>query len=130
VTRNFIREVAPEKRLEAAETVKSWGYFRDIPEAEDSHWFSWGEGMLAWFQPVVDDWIFTLHVCASPDAPKRDAANVEKMKIAAEVIAELLGAKVLVCPLDDSPAHLAIRKLLVSRGWEENQHGCVKQLGD
>lgn len=129
--KRFFREVDPSKRLDAAKTVQSWGYGREIPEAEESHWVSWGDDSFAWFQPVVDDEIFSLHACTSPDAPKRDAVNIERTKIAIEVIAELLGAKVLVCAFDeDTPAYRAMRKLLVSRGgWVENPHGCVKQLG-
>ena len=92
---------------------------------------SWGDDSFAWFQPVVDDEIMALHACTSPDAPKRDAVNIERVELAIEVVAELLGAKVLVCAFpEDTPANRSIRQTLVSRGgWVENPHGCVKQLG-
>ena len=128
--RRYFREIPQEKRLEAAATAIGWGYSREIPEAEECHWFSGGEDSLAWLQPGPPESeapVLSLHACRAPDAETRGVADIERTKMALEVGAELLGAEYLAVMLD--PGSTAIRKALVSRGWDENESGCWKQLG-
>lgn len=114
-----------------ADQVRAWGYPREVSEAEYSQWVTWGTDSVSWFEPTNEPTVFSLHACTKPGTDKRDADNIQRIEIAIEVVAELLGAEALVSLLPkDMPGNVAIRKALVSRGgWVESEHGVTKPLG-
>ena len=113
-----------------AAKVREWGYPRDLDERDEkASWVSWGDDILAWFQMVIPQ-VATFHVCSHPDTRAGPQLASERTRVAIEVYAELMGAETIAVGLiEDTPAHDAMRRYLVSRGWLENEWGCAKALG-
>ncbi len=101
--------------LDAADAVCSWGFPRAIsqPEIASGLWFRMGHGVVFWFEAFQSDAPDSafIHLCVDPNA--RSRWPVRRWHIAAQVIAELMGARWLVA----SPCSGAILDYALRLGW-------------
>jgi hypothetical protein len=130
----YVREVMAEERCAAAAMAMAWGYPRPIEEdeAERSSWVRYGDDVLVWFESCELPKTLKLHGCAAPSA--RGALGSPRAMIAAEVVAELLGAERLwafaaVPGSSSPPPPRAMRRYLRMRGWQECEFGNFRDLG-
>ncbi len=135
----IFREVPVVERPECANIVKSWGYPREITDADvQGTWIKAlepGNGKrlmgLAWFTPGPDPRSVSLHATGLSSL---QPLGTEKNLHALEVIAGLMGAdRLYACLMPEHAAQgvpaAAMHRYLRIRGWHEDEWGSYREIG-
>ena len=114
-----IRELTePDDIREAAEDAQTWGFLRPIEPHEITlgSWFRMGRGVVWWYEPPLEEvpGAAFLHMAVAPRV--RGHWPIRRWHIAAQVIAELMGASYLLAQVE-SPQ---VKAYLVRLGWRED----------
>ena len=132
--RRFIRACEP-----APEVVREWGYPRELSAHEVEHglWYTNGDG-LAWLIPPLPEGTaipesaasfglersLSLHARARPGAGR--PLLTQRSELAIQVLAEVQGAERLRVLLPGA----ALARYLSWRGWQQDELGCYRELGE
>lgn len=119
--------VDPAEIQRAVEDLAAWGFPRAIEpyEAEFGSWFRMGRGLIFWIEPPIEQapGAAIIHLAVAPRY--RSCWPVRRWDMAAQIIAELMGATHLLAQIDSG----RVRDYALRLGWQADGPRLFRTLG-